>query len=152
MNEEIDTYWNSLDDHDRRWSIEEEQQFRCFNKLDLTAYGIQKTCDFKMLNDSSFTTLKSSSPGPKTLQGTHSYDILANPRYYGAFNYIPVAQEGKDLRSDFIIDDDDDEGNDEWQSDKVRIGLNLAFMPEEMVREIKFAGKAPSYNTKNNMC
>lgn len=92
MNEDIDTYWNTLDNHDRHWSIEEEKHFRTFNKLDLCAYGVQKgSVDFSMLRDSSFDDLKSSFSGSKTLQGTHSYDILANPRYYGAFNYVPVA-------------------------------------------------------------
>lgn len=41
-------------------------------------------------------------------------------------------------RADFIIDDDSDEGNDFWQSDKVRLGLNLAYLPEEMIREVTF--------------
>ena len=72
------------------------------------------------------------------MQGTHSYDILANPRYYGAFNYVPVAQDEGDKREEFIIDDDDDETNDFWQSDKVRIGLNLAFFPESMGRAFSF--------------
>jgi len=31
LNEEIDTYWNSLDDHDRKWSIAEEEHWRLFS-------------------------------------------------------------------------------------------------------------------------
>merc|ERR1712216_251636 len=71
---------------------------------------------------------KNSSKDSKTLQGIHSYDILANPRYYSAFNYVPVAQDEGDERHEFIIDDDDDVTNNEWQSDKVLVLLNMAFM------------------------
>jgi len=97
-----------------------------------------------MLEHDSYNNLKGSKEGEKTLQGTHSYDILCNPKYYGKFNYIPVAQDEGDARADFIIDDDSDEGNDDWQSDKVRIGLNLGFLPEVMAQKLKFTynGKA----------
>jgi len=37
-----------------------------------------------------------------------------------------------------IIDDDDDEGNDNAQSDLVRLSLNLAFMREDEARNFKF--------------
>jgi hypothetical protein len=43
------------------------------------------------------------------------------------------------IRADFIIDDDSDEDNDFWQSDKVRLGLNLAYLPEEMITQINFS-------------
>lgn len=139
LNEEIDTYWNSLDDHDRKWSIAEEEHFRKFNKMDFTAFGIEKgSVDFSMMTDGSLTDLKDSKSGPKSLQGTHSYDILANPRYYSAFNYVPVAQDEGDLREEFIIDDDDDEGNDFWQSDKVRIAMNMAYFPLSMAKGFSF--------------
>jgi len=45
----------------------------------------------------------------KTLQGVHSYDILANPLYLDDFQYVTAAEEN---RADVIIDDDLDEGND----------------------------------------
>ena len=67
-----------------------------------------------MMSDASFRELNQSKLGSKTLMGTHSYDILANPRYYSAFNYVAVAQDDGDNRADFIIDDDLDETNDEW--------------------------------------
>ena len=28
----------------------------------------------------------------RSIQGCHSYDILANPKYFDDFNYIPVYQ------------------------------------------------------------
>jgi hypothetical protein len=46
--------------------------------------------------------------------------------------------QSRGLRSDFIIDDDSDEGNDFWQSDKVRLGLNMAYLPEDMIRKVTF--------------
>lgn len=145
LNEEIDTYWNSLDNHDREWSIAEEGHFRLFSHVNLSALGVTPgSKDFLLLEDESYHHLKSSKEGEKTLQGTHSYDILCNPKYYGKFNYIPVAQDEGDQRADFIIDDDSDEGNDDWQSDKVRIGLMMGFLPEEMAKRMKFTfnGKA----------
>ena len=41
-------------------------------------------------------------------------------------------------RDNYIIDDDDDEGNDAVQSDIVRFALNLAYMNEQEAREFKF--------------
>jgi hypothetical protein len=60
-----------------------------------------------------------------TLQGVHSYDVLANPNYLESFQYVSASQEN---RSDYLIDDDDDEENDAAQSDLVRAALNLAFI------------------------
>lgn len=42
LNEDIDTYWNSLDDHDRKWSDEEEKHFRLFNNFDFKEMGCPK--------------------------------------------------------------------------------------------------------------
>lgn len=93
LDEDLDTYWNALDDHDRKWSIAEENYFRHFDTADLSQYGIAKgKKNFKMLFDESHDHLKNSQCFfSKTMQGTHSYDILANPKYYGAFNYVPIA-------------------------------------------------------------
>ena len=43
------------------------------------------------------------------LQGCHSYDILANPLYFDDFQYVSASVEN---REQFIIDDDEEEGND----------------------------------------
>ena len=71
----------------------------------------------------------------KTLQGVHSYDVLANPNYFEAFNYISAAVPN---RSDYIIDDDSDEDNDNAQSDLVRVALNLAYLTEAEAKEFSF--------------
>ena len=63
----------------------------------------------------------------RTLQGCHSYDILANPLYFDDFQYVSASLEN---RKNYIIDDDDDEDNDAVQSDIVRYALNLAYMNE----------------------
>mgnify|MGYP000365575231 CR=1 FL=1 len=71
----------------------------------------------------------------KTLQGVHSYDILANPLYLDDFQYVTAAEENP---AEMIIDDDAEEGNDEAQSDLVRVALNLAFLTETEARSFEF--------------
>jgi hypothetical protein len=82
----------------------------------------------KILTDSQVERLKTApDPKGKTLQGVHSYDILANPLYLDDFQYVTAAEDDRD---EMIIDDDSDEGNDAAQSDLVRVCLNLAYMTE----------------------
>ncbi len=123
INEDIDNYWKSLDEEDHKWSLREEENARNALKM-------------KILTDEQFNSLKTREPtSGKTLQGVHSYDILANPLYLDDFQYVTAAE---DDRAEMIIDDDDDEGNDAAQSDLVRLSLNLAFMNEEQARNFKF--------------
>lgn len=90
----------------------------------------------KILTDDQLNALNSNAmTSGKTLQGTHSYDILANPLYLDDFQYVTAAE---DDRADMIIDDDDDEGNDAAQSDLVRIALNLAYMTEDKAKAFRF--------------
>ena len=135
INEDICSYWESLDEEDRKWSLREEENAR--NAL--------KT---KILTDTQFDRLKSSRmTSGATLQGTHSYDILANPLYLDDFQYVTAAE---DDRAEMIIDDDDDEGNDAAQSDLVRISLNLAYMNESEARSFKF-NKQGMQSTLDNL-
>jgi hypothetical protein len=123
INEDIDNYWASLDEEDRKWSTREEENARSELKMSI-------------LTEHQFDRLKTESMTKgKTLQGVHSYDILANPLYLDDFQYVTAAE---DDRADMIIDDDDDEGNDNAQSDLVRLSLNLAFMLESKARKFKF--------------
>ena len=71
----------------------------------------------------------------RTLQGCHSYDILANPLYFDDFQYVSASLENRDA---YIIDDDDDESNDAVQSDIVRFALNLAYMNEREAKQFQF--------------
>jgi len=123
INEDIDNYWTTLDENDRKWSLMEEKNAR-------------EALRTKILTDDQYHNLVTSTMTTgKTLQGTHSYDILANPLYLDDFQYVTAAE---DDRADMIIDDDLDEGNDVAQSDLVRIALNLAFLTEEKARNFKF--------------
>jgi len=123
VNEDLASYWDSLDAEDRKWSLKEEENAR----------GPLKT---KILTDEQYAALQASKQTEgKTLQGVHSYDILANPLYLDDFQYVTAAEDDRD---EMIIDDDDDEGNDAMQSDLVRICLNLAYMPEQTARSFKF--------------
>ena len=79
--------------------------------------------------------LSSSKTQGRTLQGCHSYDILANPLYFDDFQYVSASLEN---RENYIIDDDDEEGNDAVQSDIVRYALNLAYMNEREARAFEF--------------
>jgi len=73
VNEDIDNYWATLDEEDRKWSLKEEENARA-------------ALNMKILTDAQFDTLKNSvQTKGKTLQGVHSYDILANPLYLDDF-------------------------------------------------------------------
>ena len=124
LNEEIDNYWKALDRQDFEWSHEEEKNSK---NLPIS----------QLLTDEQFERLSTRVPTTgKTLQGVHSYDILANPLYLDDFQYVSAA-EG-DNRALLIIDDDDKEGNDTAQSDLVRVALNMAYLTEEEGRTFKF--------------
>jgi len=127
LDEEIDNYWAALDQNDRSWSLEEERNAR------------SNLGNMKILTDESLEKLTVSQITPgKTLQGVHSYDILANPLYLDDFQYVPANTPD---RAEFIIDDDDDEENDCAQSDVVRLALNLAFLTEEDAKNFSFDKK-----------
>lgn len=123
VDEEIDNYFAALDEGDRKWSNEEERNAR-------------EALGFKIMTDESYDKLrKTPITAGKTLQGVHSYDILANPLYFDDFQYVPA---GTPDRAEYIIDDDDDEGNDMAQVDMVRFALNLAFLTEDDAINFKF--------------
>jgi len=69
------------------------------------------------------------------MQGVHTYDILANPNYSDMFQYVSASIPN---RTDFIIDDDDDEGNDAIQSDIVKAVLNLAYYTQGRAKNFCF--------------
>lgn len=119
LNEEIDTYYASLDEHDRRWSEKEEEQSRNL----LTS---------QLMTSEQYQRLLNTAPTKgKTLQGVHSYDILANPLYFDDFQYISAAEPD---RAELIIDNDEDEENDAALCDLVRVALNLAYLTEDEAR------------------
>lgn len=86
-------------------------------------------------------------PPLRSLQGCHSYDILANPLYFDDFQYVSASVENRDQ---FIIDDDDEEGNDAVQSDIVRFALNLAYMNEKEAHEFEFDATSVAQRINNS--
>ena len=123
LDEDISNFWSALDEEDRKWSQREEQNAR-------NALGMPMLTQIQNQN-----LMQSQMTEGKTLQGVHSYDILANPLYLDDFQYVTAAE---DDRNEMIIDDDDDEDNDAAQSDFVRVALNLAYLTEDEARNFKF--------------
>ena len=123
LDEDIANYWAVLDDHDRKWSQREEHNNRANLNLPLLTEEM-----YDMMENTTKTK-------GKTLQGVHSYDILANPLYFDDYQYVTAAE---DDRNEMIIDDDADESNDAAQSDFVRVALNLAYLTEKQAKSIKF--------------
>ena len=72
----------------------------------------------------------------KPIQGVAWYNLLANPLYVRDFNYITANIPGD--RGDYIVDDDDEEGNDCEQSDLASILINLAYVKQEVGRVFQF--------------
>ena len=123
LNESIGEYWQCLDAEDRKWSLAEEANNRDPLRM-------------KILTDEQYDRLQNSemTKDGKTLQGVHSYDILANTLYLDDFQYVTAAE---DDRAECIIDDDEDEGNDAAQSDLVRVALNLAYLTETEAKNFR---------------
>lgn len=75
----------------------------------------------------------------KTLVGTHTYDLLANPHYLDDFQYIACNVPN---REKYIIDSDSDEGNDDAQCNLTRVALNLGYLNEKEAKVLKFEKEA----------
>ena len=126
IDENLDPYFKTIDDADRHWSITEEENAR-------------RTFRLSILTDETLTKFKDTKMEKSQMKGVHCYDILANPLYLDDFQYFSPAIEDRDK---YIIDDDEDEGNDSAQSDLVKIILNLAFLTEKQAREFSFSKDA----------
>lgn len=83
------------------------------------------------------------------LTGTHTYDILRNPSYWQAFQYIAASVPN---RNKFIKDGDDDDGNNSYQSDLVRLVLNLSFLSEEEVTHFSFNKNLHMFQRQASAC
>ena len=132
LDEDIDNYWVSLDDKDRNWAFEEDRYST--EKLGIQILTKKQKAALEN-SEQQRQQLLQMKPHIRSLQGCHSYDILCNPLYFDDFQYVSASVKNRDL---YIIDDDDDEGNDAVQSDIVRIALNLAYMNEQEAREFVF--------------
>jgi hypothetical protein len=124
IDEDLENYFNTIDENDRNWSIAEEEYSR-------------KTMNIKILPDETLEKFKTTKmKDGNQMKGVHCYDILANPLYLDDFQYFSPSQ---DDRATFIIDDDEDEDNDMAQSDLVKIILNLAFLTSKQAKEFTFS-------------
>ena len=65
--------------------------------------------NMRITQDETLEKLKTTQLQGASMKGVHCYDILANPFYVDRFQYVSPATES---RAEFIIDDDDEEGND----------------------------------------
>jgi hypothetical protein len=142
IDEEIDLYQNCLDEDDKNYSLKEEEN--------CCKYGIRTMLTKTRLG---FENGKLKDAKKFHLQGIHTYDILRNPIYTQAFQYFSADLPN---RHEYIVDGDDNVGNDVAQSDLVRVLLNLAFLGEDEVKNIEFNpdGLAELQNTahkKNQM-
>jgi len=72
FDEVVDIYYKCLDDDDRKWTIEEEENCR-------------RTLGVSCLQDRYLEKLNQTRMGKCHLQGIHTYDILRNPAYVQAF-------------------------------------------------------------------
>ena len=97
IDEDLDNYFNTIDDKDRQWSIKEEQNARDNLKL-------------HVLEDETLRRFQESKKGEKVINGTHCYDILANELYLDDFQYYSPALPD---RGAYIKDDDEDDSNDD---------------------------------------
>lgn len=123
IDENVDNFFKSLDDEDRDWSIKESLNAK--NELGINIFDDDMVKKLQIIKGD----------GSATIQGVHSYDILASPQYFDDFLYFPANLPN---RADYIIDDDDEEGNDAAQSDLVRLVLNLAFLTEAKAKSFVF--------------
>jgi len=78
----------------------------------------------------------------RAVSGIAWYNVLANPNYTTAFNYIECNVPD---RSNLIVDDDADEGNDNEQSDTVQVSLNLGVLNKEIALGMPFGKGMMSY-------
>jgi hypothetical protein len=61
LDEDIDTYWNVLDDGDRKWSQSECTNFRTYADMYLEKFSTTKQSrDFKLLEEEEFQALMKS--------------------------------------------------------------------------------------------
>ena len=125
VDEGLGTYWECLDKHDRRvWYLDETH--------------MQKNLGITTLDAKAYRILKEDKPGKKTMPTTPNYEIVSNPRYAAAFQYVPI-----DFR---------DTEEERETSDMVLKILNLAYTPESDAANFKFqASRSKKKSTKKGL-
>jgi hypothetical protein len=127
--EVLDPYFEALPIFAKRW-------WYCEELLCRDSLGLNILSDFAYTKFDKEFDYQPKNLKRQPLQGCFCFDILCNRRYEEAFQYLPYVIED---RNEYIIDGDDDEGNDGMQSDMVRLILNMAFLEESKAREFNFS-------------
>lgn len=123
VDENLPPFWKALRYSDADWIYQEHKYLR-------------RNYQTGMIDAYAMKQLDESGIAKKTIVGVPYYFILANPRYFQDFQYICCNVPN---RENLIVDDDENEGNDQEQSDMVSIVLNLAFFPDDAANQFKFA-------------
>ena len=111
---------------------------------------LDETYKFRFAAAKLIETMDNVSVPKKPVQGIAWYNLMANPVYVRAFNYIEVDVAD---RENLIVDGDDNEGNDCEQSDMVNILINLAFIKPKVGKEFKLeAGYSESFKADMQTC
>merc|ERR1740116_211105 len=125
VKENLDNYWRTLDDDDRKWTIEEEKNLR-------------RNLNMKCMSQDSLKAANENIMGRSHLANIHCYNILRHPKYVSAFQYVPanVADRDKFINDKFSHEQD---GHKVYQSDLVKMVLNLAYKTQEQIKEFHFS-------------
>jgi hypothetical protein len=119
VDEGLGTYWECVNEHDRReWYLDE--------------LHMQKNLNIITLDDYAFEKLRDERPGKRIMTTTPNYEMVSNPKYAEAFQYVPIHFRDTDEEKE--------------TSDMVLKILNLAYIPEEE-QNFKFESKATANRT-----
>ena len=129
VDEDLPNFYEAIKLSDADWFVKENEYCK-------------KQYSFAFANEESTGKLDAIGVPKKPIQGIAWYNLLANPSYVRAFNYITVSIED---REDYIVDDDSEEGNDCEQCDMVSILINLAYVKQSVAQKFEFG---PGYSTK----
>lgn len=124
---------DTVKNHDLTWVIKEQEYY--LNHYKVPSYGFE-THNYYSLCYTDKKTGATSDKITDQMVGTHNYDILKNLFYQEAFQYIPAKlPKGVTNRNFLILDDDDADDNNQYQSDLVRLIISFAYMPKAMQDE-----------------
>ena len=122
VDENLPNFFEAVKLSDADWLIKENNYMK-------------ENYNIEFVNPAVIERLDDWQPAKKPISGIAWYNILANPAYTRAFNYIEVDVPD---REELIVDGDDNEGNDCEQSDIVTLLLNLAYIRREIIRDFTF--------------
>ena len=123
MDENLPNFFEAVKLQERDWILKENKYYAENHKMPL-------------LREKTSASLEKVNMTSNPIQGLHWYSPLCNMSYVQDFAYISCSVPD---RADYIVDGDDEEGNDNEQSDFVAIALNFAFMDDKLAAVYAFA-------------